>query len=117
MNASRQPRHAAGELTNLVTASKNTLRVTDTCVVKYLQGDRELPEDLQELPNPFILEEELPRLLEGLDPDAPAGSVEAPAGGPSWLPGLAFAHVGQPYNTNDFQVSSTFFISELYHHC
>lgn len=93
----------AGELVNLATASKYALKKADTCVVKYLRGDGELPEDMRELPEPFVLQEELPRLLAGLDPAAAAGAVESP-GDVAWLPGLAAAHVGQPYMTNDFQV-------------
>lgn len=93
----------AGELANLVTASGHPLKEADTCVVKFLDGDGALPGDMQDLPDPFVIEEHLPALLEGLDPEADAGFVEPPAAH-TWLPDLASAHVGQPYNTNDFQV-------------
>eukprot|EP00892_Ulva_mutabilis_P000379 jgi/Ulvmu1/10341/UM061_0024.1 len=94
--------YALGELTNLVTASQNPLEVEETCVMKFLRGDGVLPEDMQDLPQPFVLEEHLPGLLAGLDPEGDAGTIPPPDA-PSWLPDLASSHVGQTLNTNDFQ--------------
>lgn len=66
-------------------------------------GQAELPDDLRQLHDTIAVHEVLPRLVEGLDPDAPVDCVSDP-GGVDWLPDLSFAHVGLPMTTNAFQV-------------
>jgi hypothetical protein len=95
-----------GELMNLAVADSKVAE-KQSCVAKFLDGEREdfLPKDMARLPDPFILDEHLLQLLEGLDPDAAVSLVE-PAEGVQWLPDISFGHVGMPYRCNEYQVCS-----------
>jgi hypothetical protein len=99
----------AGELINLVVASNPEHKLTpqQSCVSKFIKGDANdlLPPDMDHMPEPFILEEHLPKLLEGLDPDEEVGEV-GEGEGVEWLPDVSLSHVGRKHFCNPYQVSS-----------
>lgn len=94
---------------NLAVADSRVATLTrdmkTSCVEKYLDGERSemLPPDMARLPEPFILNEHLPQLLEDLDPDAAVKEVEEKEG-VEWLPDVSFSHVGMKYRDNQYQV-------------
>lgn len=81
------------------------LKAATLCVDKFLDGERSemLPSDMARLPEPFILDEHLPKLLEGLDPDAPVKHVEEKEG-VEWMPDVSFSHAGIKYRDNEYEV-------------
>jgi len=91
----------AGELAHVVT-SQTMEGPQETCMREYV-GQAYLLEGLGSLPDAVALADTLPPVLQGLDPAAPTGRVPDP-GGLDWLPDMSFAHVGQPWMTNAFQV-------------
>ena len=92
----------AGELANLVSASSH-LPVEHQCITKMLDGERDLPEDLQDLPNPFVFSEHFDILCQGLDPAEPKPKREGKQM-LDWLPDVADAQVGMPLKVNAYQV-------------
>lgn len=97
----------AGELINLVVSGTpdRKLKPTQSCVAKYLKGDANdlLPPGMDHMPEPFVLEEHLSKLLEGLDPDE---EVEEVGEGEKveWLPDVSLSHVGHKRRCNAYQV-------------
>jgi hypothetical protein len=102
-------REAAGELANLAIAGTPGRKPTpqQSCVAKCIKGDANslLPPGLAHVPEPFILEEHLPKLLEGLNPDEAAPEVEE-ASGVEWLPDVSLSNVGMKRFCNAYQVCS-----------
>jgi hypothetical protein len=98
---------SAGELVNLAADSNPGVALAaEPCVDTYCRGDHadNLPAQVWDnLPQHFILDTHLPRILEGLDPDLPPGVVE-PTNGVVFMPDVSFSHVGMPYFCNDCQV-------------
>lgn len=92
---------AAGELAHVVT-SQAVGRPQGECMRAFV-GQTDLLESLGAVPDAIVVADALPPVVQGLDPGAPAGRVPDP-GGLDWLPGMSFAHVGQPFMTNAFQV-------------
>lgn len=94
---------------NLAVADSRVATLTKAmktlCVDKFLDGERSemLPPEMARLPEPFILDEHLDKLLEGLDPNAAAGEVKEKEG-VEWLPDVAFSHVGMKQRDNEYQV-------------
>lgn len=82
-----------------------TKAMMTSCVSKYLDGERSemLPKDMARLPEPFVLDEHLDKLLEGLDPNAAAAEVQEKEG-VEWLPDVSFSHVGMKHRDNVYQV-------------
>ena len=64
---------------------------------------RMLEPDVAALPNDVILDEQLAKLLEGLDPEEPVATVQ-PTKGATWLPDVSFSHVGHAYQLNAWEV-------------
>lgn len=99
--------HDAGELLNLAAGSNPAMALaTEPCVKTYCRGEHEetLPVRVWvNLPEHVILDHHLPRILEGLDPLAAPGVVQATEG-VAYLPDMSFSHVGMPYFCNDWQV-------------
>jgi hypothetical protein len=99
----------AGELMNLAVADSREAAMTKAmrtlCVAKFLDGERSemLSADIAQFPEPFILDEHLPKLVAGLDPDAEVEEVQEKEG-VEWLPDVSFSHVGMKYRDNEYQV-------------
>lgn len=76
-----------------------------SCMHAYMLGERsqKLPEDVAALPNTVRLDENLPKLLEGLDPKGPVDTVQ-PTKSVAWLPDVSFSHVGHALRSNAWEV-------------
>lgn len=99
---------SAGELLNLAAGSNPAMALAaEPCVKTYCRGEHEAslpPQVWENLPEHVVLDSHLPRILEGLNPDTEAGTVEA-AEGVAFMPDVSFSHVGMQYFCNDWEVS------------
>lgn len=105
----------AGELINLAAADSECTEERSS-LAKFLRGEpaESMPPDMEELPERFILEEHLPHLLKGLDPDSPVPLVEA-VEGVEWFPDISLSHAGMEYQCNDYQALSCLVPTLPYH--
>jgi hypothetical protein len=87
---------------NLV-AAKAQLDVSRQCITKMLDGAADIPDDLRNLPNPFLFPQQADELCQEHDPDAPPALMEGRQVF-DWLPDLADNQVGMPRKVNDFQM-------------
>jgi hypothetical protein len=98
---------SAGELLNLAADSTPAMALAaEPCVSTYCRGEHvdKFPAAVWDnLPEHFILDHHLPRMLEGMDPAAPPGVVEATEGVP-YMPDVSFSHAGMPFFCNDWEV-------------
>lgn len=92
--------------------------VHNSCMHTYMIGERGrmLAHDIAALPGDVILDQQLPKLLEGLDPEEPVATVQ-PTQGAAWLPDVSFSHVGHSYRFNAWEVWLIIRAPVLAHSC
>lgn len=83
--------------------SQQPVKVKDQCLTKMLDGERNLPPDLQHLPQPFVWSTHLEPLLADLDAEAEAPEVQG-SKFQDWLPDLYNKQVGMKMKINKYQV-------------